>query len=247
MTQLRSFIFKIFVVATTLALALIGAPALLFGKRPARAMAKFWARIILGGLNLICGVTHRLEGRDYMPTGGAIVAANHQSMWETLALYALLPAPVMIFKKELLKIPIYGWWLGLAGNIMIERHGGAKTLRTLQRAAAACINDGEQVIVFPEGTRLQPGETARYKPGVAGLYAVTGVPCTPVAHDSGRYWRGDNSTMSPGEITMKFLPPIAPGLDRRIFLKEIQARIDAARPDLRARREGNDRGADDTK
>jgi len=246
MTQLRSFIFKIFVVATTLALALTGAPALLFGKGPARAMAKLWARTILGGLNLICGVTHRLEGRDYMPTGGAIVAANHQSMWETLALYALLPAPVMIFKKELLKIPIYGWWLGLAGNIMIDRKDGAKALRALQRDAAARINAGEQVIVFPEGTRMRPGETTRYKPGVAGVYTAANAQCIPVAHDSGRFWRHDNGAITAGEITMKFLPPIAPGLDRRRFLKELQARIDAARPDLRARRLENSRGADDT-
>ena len=167
-----------------------------------------------------------------MPQGGALIAANHQSQWETIALYAMAPKPVMVFKKELTRIPVYGWWAARAGNIPVDRKGGAKALRAMTRAARARADAGEQIIIFPEGTRKKPGDPIALQPGVAGIYAAMNAPCTPVAHDSGRFWRFPGGEKIPGVITLRFLPAIAPGLDRKEFLRTLAASIESGRPDL---------------
>ncbi len=146
----------------------------------------------------------------------------------------LFSKPSVILKKELLRIPVYGWWAKRSGNIVIDREGGARELRRLRNQAAARIAGGAQVVVFPEGTRVAPGETAPYQPGVAGIYLAAGAPCVPIAHDSGRYWRKLGGALAPGVITVRILEPIPPGLDRREFQQLVETRINAARPDLDA-------------
>lgn len=227
-----SFAFRLYLAITTLVMGVLAAPAILFGKGAARGAVKLWARIILGGLGLLTGVRYRLEGAENLPHDGAIVAANHQSMWETVALFLLLPKPVFILKAELLRLPIYGWWARPVGNIIVDREAGAKALRAMVREAAEKIEDGAQVVVFPESTRVKPGEVHPFHPGVAGIYAATNAPCVPAAHDSGRYWRYPGMEKKRGEIVLRILPSIAPGLDRREFLKVLQDQITAARPDL---------------
>lgn len=232
MQHFRSTVFSIFLVSLVVVMGVMLSPVMLFGKNPSRAVIQYWARLTLGGLKLIAGVSYRVEGAQNIPAGGALIAANHQSMWETIALYALTPKPVMIFKKELLQIPVYGWWAARAGNIAVDRKGGAKALRAMSRAAKDRTDAGEQIVIFPEGTRMQPGEKTSLQPGVAGIYAATGAPCTPVAHDSGRHWRHPDGGKTPGVITVRFLPPIEPGLDRRAFLRDLKSRLETARPDL---------------
>lgn len=234
MRRLGAIAFMAFLVLSALVLGVLGAPALLFGQNAGRAVVKLWARIVLGALKVFTGVRWRIEGAENLPEGGALIASNHQSMWETLVFFLLLKKPVMILKAELLRVPIYGWWAHQAGNIAIDREGGARALRAMQSAAARKIAEGAQVVVFPEGTRAPPGETMPYQPGVAGIYLRAHAPCTPVAHDSGRFWRHPGIGKTPGEITLRILPPIAPGLDRRTFLAELARRINAARPDLEA-------------
>ncbi len=230
--RLRSLAFAAFLVFFVGFIGFFCLPAALFGRNASRATVKSWSNTGLQALKLITGLSYRIEGAENIPDGGAIVAANHQSMWETIALHALLPKPVMAFKKELMNIPVYGWWARLAGHIPIDRKGGAKALRAFSRAAKARLDAGEQVIVFPEGTRSQPGEKSRFLPGVAGIYAASNAPCVPVAHDSGRYWRHPGIERRPGIITLRFLPPIPTGLDRKEFQQELKMRIEAARPDL---------------
>lgn len=207
-------------------------PMALFGHDAARATVKAWAKLSLRALKAITGISHRIEGAENIPSSGALIAANHQSMWETIALYALTPNPVVVFKQELTAIPVYGWWAGLAGNIQIDRGGGAKALRAMTRKAKLHTEAGHQIIIFPEGTRGKPGERRALLPGIAGMYAVTGAPCVPVAHDSGRFWRHPGNEKVSGTITLRFLPPIPPGLNRKVFLSELSTRIDNARPDL---------------
>jgi len=232
LTALRSYAFAAFLAVTLAIMGIVLLPVVLFGKAAARSITKLWTRMGLAALKWITGVSHHIEGAEHLPHGGALVAANHQSMWETLALYALLPKPVMIFKAELLRIPVYGWWVRAAGNIAVDRKGGAKALKAMRDAAFEAIARGEQVIVFPEGTRVNIGETAAFLPGAAGIYQGAQAPCTPVAHDSGRFWRHPGVKLIPGDITLRFLPAIAPGLDRKSFLRGLKTRIDGARPDL---------------
>lgn len=228
---LRSYAFAAFLALLLIVMGILLLPITLFGKSAVRPIAKLWTRIGLGALKLIAGVSYRVEGEEHLPKSGAVVAANHQSMWETLALYALLPKPVMVFKKELLDIPLYGWWAKAAGNIAVDRKGGARALKAMRRAASEAIANGEQIIVFPEGTRLETGETAPFQPGVAGIYQGAGAPCAPVAHDSGRFWRPGNKLI-PGKITLRFLPALPSGLDRKTFMRELKTAIENARPDL---------------
>ena len=229
---LRSYAFTAFMIATIIVMGIVCLPALLFGRGAARAVAQFWARMMLGALKIIAGVSCRIEGAERIPRTGALVAANHQSMWETIALYALLPRPVVILKQELADLPIYGWWARATGSIAVDRKAGAKALRAMRAAARKAVENGEQVTVFPEGTRIAPGARAAFQPGVAGVYAAIDAPCVPVAHDSGRFWRHPGPRKEPGEITLVFEAPIAPGLSRKAFMTTLQSRIEAARPDL---------------
>ncbi len=237
MRKLGSIVFTAYVILSTAVVGIFGSPALLFGRDAANAVIKVWVKSILWALKIFTGVSHRVEGEEHIPEGGALVAVNHQSMWETLAIFVLLPRPVFALKKELTRIPVYGWWTLAAGHIAIDRSAGAKALRAMRKAAAERIAEGCQVVIFPEGTRMQPGETAAYHPGVAAIYTASDAPCIPAAHDSGLYWRHPGIDKSPGVITLRFLPPIEPGLDRKTFLRELKGRIDSARPDL-VRHEG---------
>ncbi len=230
--RIRSAAFSVFLVVFVIVMGVLFMPVMLFGPRPSRMIVKLWARIVLRGLKLIAGVSYKIEGAENLPSGGALIASNHQSMWETIALYAIAPNPVMIYKKELARIPIYGWWAASPGNIAVDRKGGAKALRAMTREAKAHTDAGEQIIIFPEGTRLKPGQRGDLLPGVAGIYSATGAPCVPAVHDSGRFWLHPGYEKIPGTITLRFLPAIAPGLDRKQFLKELKARLENARPDL---------------
>ncbi|MEO1241198.1 MAG: 1-acyl-sn-glycerol-3-phosphate acyltransferase [Pseudomonadota bacterium] len=228
----RSIAFMAYFVISILMTGTCAIPVILLAPKTARPIAKAWARSNLFMLKLLAGVGYKIEGAEHVPDFGALVAANHQSQWETMALYALLPRPVIILKKELLRIPIYGWWLQQTGNIAVDRRGGAKALRAMRREAAARIAAGEQIVVFPEGTRSAVGERLSFQSGVAGIYKEVNGPCVPVAHNSGEHWRYPGILKTPGEITLRFLPAIAPGLDRKEFLPTLQAQIEQARPDL---------------
>lgn len=218
----------------TAILGLLGMPALLFGEAASRRITKLWTRLALQLLKLIVGIDHRIEYPENIPQGGAIVASNHQSMWETIALYAILPRPVIVFKYELSWIPVYGWFVLRTKNIPINRKDGISAIRKLQRDAAERVENGNQVIVFPEGTRLKPGVVADYRAGVAGLYLAANADCAPVAHNSGEYWCHPELPKNPGTITVRFLPPIAPGMRKQAFMTRLKNDIDGARPDLNA-------------
>jgi 1-acyl-sn-glycerol-3-phosphate acyltransferase len=131
-----------------------------------------------------------------------------------------------VLKRQLLNIPFYGWYLWKAGAVAIERSGGAGALRKMAAAAKQVHAEGRPVLIFPEGTRKQPGAEPDYKPGVAGLYAILDAPCIPVALDSGVYWRG--FWKYPGIITLAFLEPIPAGLKRADFMRILEERIETA-------------------
>jgi len=232
MLRIRSITFMVYLIVSISVASIFAAPVVLAAPRKARGIAQTWARVTLRVLKFLTGVSFKIEGAENIPTSGVIVAANHQSQWETLALYALLPKPVVILKTELLRIPLYGWWMKRVGNIAVDRKGGAKALRALRTKTAERLAQGEQILVFPEGTRSAIGERLPYHSGVAGIYAHSGAPCVPVAHNSGEYWRYPGIDKIPGEITMRFLPVIAPGLGRKEFLRQLQSAIEGARPDL---------------
>lgn len=237
MSRLRTVIFSVYVALTTILVTIVWAPGLMLGKHATVAGCRNWARMTLFGLKTICGLSFRIENAHLIPKGGAIIAANHQSMWETIVFFALLERPVMVFKKELMDIPLYGLWARRSGSIPVDRDAGAKAIRALTKTARERLDEGSQIVLFPEGTRVPYGTRGELQPGVAAVYVMGGAPCVPAAHDSGRFWDfpgGLTSLKRPGVITLRFESPIDPGLDRKAFFAELGRRLDAAERAIRA-------------
>jgi 1-acyl-sn-glycerol-3-phosphate acyltransferase len=187
-----------------------------------------YARSSLWLLRVICGTTVQWRGHEKLPSGGYIVACKHQSLWETFALFMILPDPTYVLKLELMRLPLFGWLATKAGMIPIDR--GARTAALARMTAAARRESARarQIVIFPEGTRRPPGAEPRYLPGVAYLYAETGLPCVPVALNSGLFWPRRTLRRYPGTVLVEVLDPIAPGLEKRAFLARLQNVLEEA-------------------
>ncbi len=235
---LRAGLCNLLFVVATLLVGLGFLPVTLLGRRRGviRLVARSWARLLLYTARWVCGVRWEVTGREHVPKEGAfLVAAKHQSAWETLAFHLYLDAPVFVLKQELLMVPVVGMYLRWAKSIVIDRKGGAAQLKTMVEETKARLADGHAVIIFPEGTRIAPGETGKYHAGVAALYAKCDVPLVPVAVNSGLCWGKNAFVKRPGLITMAFLPPIAPGALRRDqVVGELQGVIEPATRELEA-------------
>jgi 1-acyl-sn-glycerol-3-phosphate acyltransferase len=224
MTLLRSALFMAWFLLITAVMGIVFLPLLALPRKLTVRMARRWAEATMWGLRLFCGVDMRVQGP--VPEGGVLVASKHMSMWDTLALYIVLDDPGIVLKRELLSIPFFGWYLGKAAAIAIDRKAGAEALRRMTHAAMGVLAEGRPILIFPEGTRKKPGAPADYKPGVAGLYAILKAPCIPAALDSGRYWQG--FTKRPGTITLQFLEAVPAGLKRADFMSVLEERIESA-------------------
>jgi 1-acyl-sn-glycerol-3-phosphate acyltransferase len=224
MNFLRSLLFMAWFLTLTLVMAILFLPLLALPRKATVWMARHWARATLWGLEFFAGVRERRIGEA--PKGAVLVASKHMSMWDTLALYLALDDPGIVLKRELLRIPFYGWYLNKAAAIPIDRGAGADALRRMTHAAEKVLAEGRPILIFPEGTRKKPGATPDYKPGVAGLYSLLDVACVPVALDSGRHWQGFHKY--PGTITLEFLPVIPAGVKRRDFMARLETAIETA-------------------
>jgi len=224
MIAIRSALFMAWFLLLTAVMAIIFLPLLACPRKATVWMARQWARATLWGLKAFAGVGDRRVGD--IPKGAVLVASKHMSMWDTLALYLALEDPAIVLKRELLRIPFYGWYLNKAAAIPIDRGAGADALRRMVHASQKVLAEGRPILIFPEGTRKKPGAEPDYKPGVAGLYGQLEVACVPVALDSGRFWQG--FWKYPGTITLEFLPSIPAGLKRRDFMATLETRIETS-------------------
>ena len=224
MIGVRSTLFLVWFLVVTTILSLIFLPVLILPRRATVWLARLWARLTFWGLKIFAGIGFEIRGTP--PQGPVLVASKHMSMWDTLALYLALDEPAIVLKRELLRIPFYGWFLAKAAAIAIDRSAGPRALRQMAEAARKVLAQGRPILIFPEGTRKKPGAAPDYKPGVAGLYGLLGVACVPVALNSGVYWTG--FLKRPGTIVLEFLEPIPPGLKREAFMRQLQARIESA-------------------
>ena len=187
-----------------------------------------YARSSLWLLRVICGVTVEWRGREKIPKGACIVACKHQSLWETFALFMLLEDPTYVLKRELMWIPLFGWLATKARMIPIDRGARATALARMTALARKEAARSRQIVIFPEGTRRPPGAEPHYLPGVAYLYAETGLPCVPVALNSGLFWPRRSLRRYPGTVLVEVLNPIPPGLDKREFLLHLQNVLEEA-------------------
>ena len=229
MLFIRSALFNLLFyvnVVTLMTAALV--TLLLPGRRPMISMTKVWARTSLWLLRVLCGTRFEVRGAGKIPAGGLLVAAKHQSVWETFALLPLLADPAFILKRELMWIPLFGWEAWKAEQIPIDRGARAQTLPALIERARAALANRRQIVIFPEGTRRPPGAEPAYKFGVARLYRAGDVPCLPIALNSGLFWPRRSFLRYPGTILVEILDPIPPGLDPRAFFERLQAGIETA-------------------
>ena len=179
------------------------------------------ARITLWLMKWITGTEMEVRGRENLPDGAYLVAAKHQSAWDTIALILLFPDPALVMKAELLKIPVYGWFCAKIGMIPIQRETGPSALRQMLKAARDRAGDGRQIFVFPEGTRRLPGAPPEYKPGILLLYDSLQLPCVPIALNSGHFWPRDSLMRRPGKIVVEIRPPLPAGLPRKSFRQQL--------------------------
>ena len=228
MLFLRSLIFNVVFYVNLAAWMLIGWFMLLMPRKWAVRALQAWSVSSLWLLRLICGIKLEVRGAERVPAGPLLVAAKHQSAWDTFGLLPLFDYPTFVMKRELFWIPVHGWFSMKFGMIGIDRAGGVKALRKLTQDARDAIAAGRQIIIFPEGTRREPGAEPDYKPGAVALYASLDVPCLPVALNSGICWPRRKFQRYPGTIVVEFLEPIAPGMNRNAFSKELEARIETA-------------------
>ena len=226
MTFLRSLLFNAIFFPVSAAVVLLG--LLLLAAPPGWTIAyvRGWARWVVWLLRLVCGIRLEVQGRENLPAGPCVIAAKHQSAFDTIVWLVLLPAPAYVLKKELLSIPVWGRLARRCGHIAVDRAAGASALRGMVKAAKAAIAAGRPIVIFPEGTRTAPGERQPYQPGVVGL-ATLGVPLVPVATDSGLLWGRRAFFKRPGTITVSILPPLAPGRDRHALLDQLRDGIEA--------------------
>ncbi|HEV2362870.1 MAG TPA: lysophospholipid acyltransferase family protein [Caulobacteraceae bacterium] len=233
MTAFRSWLFALLFYAFSGVVALAILPLLLAPRRWLMAVIAAWSRGLVVLLRLVCAIRVEFRGLEHLPRGGALIAAKHQCMFDTMAPLGVFADACYVLRRELLRIPVYGWYARKTRMIAVDRAGGASALKRMVAEAAQRLGEGRQVVIFPEGTRTpEPG--APYKPGVAGLYRDLGVPCIPLATNSGAHWPAHGFTRRPGLIVYEFLPPIAPGMPRAAFMRELRDRLEGASAALAA-------------
>jgi 1-acyl-sn-glycerol-3-phosphate acyltransferase len=227
---LRSIIFDTAVVILTVVVSLTVPFLWLFNASSAtvRTVSQVWANGIVLLMKYVVGLDYREHGRENVPDGPCIVASNHQSLWETAALCAIFPDASIVAKKELRKLPLVGWFLERYPMILVDRSAGRQALRQMNEEARRAIGEGRKVLIFPQGTRQAIDQPMTFQPaGIAALYTNLGVPVLPVAHNSGLFWGRKTLIIHSGLITLSYLPPIPPGLDRKAFQAEVERVIAA--------------------
>jgi 1-acyl-sn-glycerol-3-phosphate acyltransferase len=239
MILIRSLAFQLALYLSTAIAAVLGLPLLLLSWRSTMAFGATWAAMVLKLLAWCVGLRHEVRGREHLPQGPVIIAMKHQSAWDTFAVPVVFGNAAIVFKKELMLVPFYGWYVWKAGMIAIDRKAGAAALRSLVAGGGRAVGQGRSIVIFPEGTRTAPGTRRPYQPGVAALYRQLDLPVVPVALNSGVFWGRRSFVKRPGRIILEILSPIPPGGDRRAVMAELEARIEAATARLVAEAEAS--------
>jgi 1-acyl-sn-glycerol-3-phosphate acyltransferase len=228
---LRSLVYNVLFYALLVFWIIVAIPTFLMPARAFMGVAKIWGRSSIWLMGVVCRTRVEYRGLEKIPNGPLIVASKHQSMWETFALLQFFDQPLFIYKRELGWIPFFGWYLVKSNMIGVDRDGGMRSLMEMARRAPAEVRRGRQLVIFPEGTRRAVDAPPSYKTGVGQIYVNSGVPCLPVALNSGLFWPRRTFMRYPGTLVVEFLDPLPPGLSR----KEFTARVSTAIEDATAR------------
>ncbi|MCR6672258.1 1-acyl-sn-glycerol-3-phosphate acyltransferase [Devosia ginsengisoli] len=226
---LRTALFYfVFIGQTAIVAFIIGTIALVSGRTPLSwNLAVFWCRSNLAYLRVLTGVKTRVTGMENIPPGGCIIAAKHQSDWDVFSIFPHTGRPAYIVKKELMRIPFFGWAARSLDCIEVDRKRGAEAIPSMMRQAHAAIDRGCRIVIFPEGTRKAPLAPPDYRQGIVRLYLELNVPVVPVALNSGLFWGRNSLVIWPGTAEAKFLPPIEAGLSADVFLDRLKKAIES--------------------
>lgn len=228
MLVIRSLLFNAVFFGGGLVIAVALLPCLILPRSAMQWGLKLWSGFTMGALKWMVGLRWEVRGLEHLPDRPCIFACKHQSAWETGVFYQIASDPAYILKKELLSIPFFGWYIARSGAIAIDRKAGASALKLMITGTQERLGRGQNVVIFPEGTRAAPGKPGTYHPGVAALYKGVDAPVVPVALNSGVFWPRRSFIKRPGCITIQFLPAIEPGLDRKAFMNALKERIEPA-------------------
>jgi 1-acyl-sn-glycerol-3-phosphate acyltransferase len=224
----RSLLFNVAFYLNLLLHMLVAIPTFVLPQPLMVQISRSWGATSLWLLRTICGIKVEWHGREKIPPGALLVAAKHQSAWETFALLALFPNPTAIVKRELFRIPLFGWCMWKCGMIGIDRSSGRDALTGMVERTRAALAQKRQVIIFPEGTRRPPGAAPDYKLGIVQLYAALDAPCLPIALNSGLFWARRRFVRYPGTVRVEILDPLPPHLPKREFFARLRHDIETA-------------------
>ena len=228
MTFLRSLVFALALVIITPPYSLVALATFPFPARLRYRVISGWSRLVISLAQWVLGIRYTVEGLERLPDRPCIILSKHQSAWETLAFQKIFPPQVLVLKRELLWIPFFGWGLALMSPIAIDRRRGRQALRRMAEQGAARLAQGFWIALFPEGTRVRPGEKATYHPGGAWLAVQTGAQVVPVAHNAGRYWPKNAFFKHPGEVRVVIGEPISPqGLSAEALNARVESWIES--------------------
>jgi len=231
-TPLRGFVFLAMFYTVTVAMLIAYLPTLALPRRFSASGLRLHSRLVTWLFRVTMGVPLQIEGRHLLPDTPCLIACQHQSAWDTIALIHMLGDPAIVLKAELLSLPLYGWFTRKFEMIPIERGTGTQALRTMKARAQGAVNAGRHVLIFPEGTRQPPERPFHARAGVAHLYEALDLPCVPVALNSGWFWppKGlpSGSTSAQPTLRVRFLAPIPPGMARDDFRLQLNAQVQRA-------------------
>ena len=222
--KIRSLAFNVFYTIWSIFCLVVFLPSFVSFKTT-YAAGRIWALGVAWGMRVIVGTKYRFEGLENLPQGGCVIASRHQSAWETIMIFVLTKNSGVVYKKELARIPLFGWYNILLRNIKVDRQGGIKSLQhTVELVRKRAVEEGRRVVLFPEGTRTPPGVRPGVKPAVYLMYKE-GVDIYPAAVNSGLFWPKDSFDRKKGEIVWKILPKIESGLGKKEFNKRLEEAI----------------------
>jgi len=209
---------------------LIGSPFLLLPRRALIRMMSVWGKVFIGFCRVFAGLKLEIRGREHLPEGPVLIAAKHQSAWETLALLGLFDDPCFVMKRELQKIPLMGQYIIRSHQIPLNRQGGPSDMKKLIKMAKTEVHAGQgrQIILFPEGTRRPVDAPPEYRNGISMIYGMLDVACVPLAHNAGLFWPNGYTPSRTGTIIVEFLPAIPAGMPRDAFQQMIEQQLETA-------------------
>lgn len=236
MIFLRSTLFNILFYGATAVACIVCLPTLLMPRKTAFAVVRAFVTCIRWLEKRIIGLDYEVRGSENLPESGAfIIAAKHQSPYETFKLHLLFDDPAIVLKRELLKIPLWGLFLARIDPIAIDRGSPRQALAQMVEGARRVKAQGRPLVIFPQGTRVYAWQTAKdkpYKGGISNIYEDTRMPVIPLALNSGLFWPRRSWIKYPGLVTLRFLPPIPPGMDARTFMTVLEAQLEGASQEL---------------